>query len=47
MRMVDQGVKVTFHAYPHGTHGFTIRMAGSDWLASQQDVIDAIRAAGI
>ena len=47
MRMVDQGVKVTFHAYPSGTHGFTIRMAGQDWLASQQDVIDAIRAASL
>ncbi len=47
MRMADQGVKVTFHAYPKGTHGFTIRMAGEDWLASQQDVIDAIRAAAL
>lgn len=47
MRMVDQGVKVTFHAYPKGTHGFTIRMAGDDWLASQQDVIDAIRTVSL
>lgn len=47
MRMVDQGVKVTFHAYPEGTHGFTVRMAGNCWLDSQQDVIDAIREASL
>ena len=47
LRMVDQGVRVAFHAYPNGTHGFTIRMAGEDWLASQQDVIDAINAASL
>ena len=47
MRMADQGVKVTFHTYPHGTHGFTIRMAGDDWLKSQNDVIQAIRSASL
>lgn len=47
MRMVDQGVKVTFHAYPRGVHGFTIRMVGEDWLASQNDAIAAIRSASL
>ena len=47
MRMVDQGVKVTFHAYPEGTHGFTIRMVGEGWLESQNDAIQAIRAASL
>ena len=47
MRIVDQGVKVTFHAYPQSTHGFTIRMVGDQWLDSQQDVIDAIRTASL
>ena len=47
MRIADQGVKVTFHAYPRGTHGFTIRMVGDQWLDSQQDVIDAIRTVSL
>ena len=47
MRIAEQGVKVTFHTYPEAVHGFTIRMVGNDWLASQQDAIDAIRAASL
>lgn len=45
MRMVDAGVEVTFHAYPDAPHGFTVRMAGDDWLRSQDDIIRAIQIA--
>lgn len=47
MRIADQGVRVIFRAYPEGTHGFTVRMAGEDWLSSQNDVIRGIREAGL
>ena len=45
MRLVELGVKVTFHSFPEGAHGFTIRMVGNDWLESQNDVIRAIKEA--
>lgn len=45
MRIANQGVRVTFRAYPRAVHGFTIRMLGDDWLASQNEAIRAIREA--
>ena len=47
MRMVNQGIKVTFHSYLQDVHGFTIRMIGENWLASQNDAIAAIQAASL
>ena len=47
MRMVDQGVRVTFRAYPGAVHGFTIRMLGDTWLESQNEAIRAIRSASL
>ena len=46
MRMVEQGVPVTFKAYPDCTHGFTVRMQG-DWLAAQEVIIHAIRTSSL
>lgn len=46
MRMVEQGVQVTFKAYPDCPHGFTVRMRGN-WLDAQQVIIRAIRVASI
>lgn len=46
MRMVENGVRVTFQAYPHSTHGFTVRMMG-DWQDSQKLVIQEIQQASL
>lgn len=43
MRMVENGVRVTFQAYPESPHGFIVRMTGDGWQAAQDLVIRAIR----
>ena len=44
-RMEAQGVSVTVKEYPDDVHGFTVRMSGN-WVSAQEDIIQAILAAG-
>lgn len=46
MRMVEQGVPVTFIAYPDSVHGFTVRLSGQ-WQDAQKQIIRAIQTASL